>query len=66
MNLDKKFIADKIKNISMKDVEREMNELIEIGKDAHTIGPRSRTGNNIVDYFTFLERLDRKNSFKRC
>jgi hypothetical protein len=27
MDLDKKFIADKIKNISMKDVEREMNEL---------------------------------------
>ena len=63
MNLDKKFIADKIKNISMKDVEREMNELIKIGKDADTIGPRSRTGNNIVDYFTFLERLDTKGKY---
>jgi len=63
MNLEKKFIADKIKSISIKDVEREMNELIKIGKDAHTIGPRSRTGNNIVDYFTFLERLDTKGKY---
>lgn len=63
MNLDRKFITDKIKNISMNDVEREMNELIKIGKEAHAIGPRSRTGNNIVDYFTFVERLDTKGKY---
>ena len=63
MDLDKKFIADKIKNISMNDVEREMNELIKIGKCAHTIGPRSRTGNNIVDYFTFVQRLETKGKY---
>ena len=63
MYLDKKFIANKIKNISNDDVEREMNELIKIGKDAHTIGPRSRTGNNVVDYFTFVERLDTKGKY---
>ena len=63
MNLDRKFIAEKIKNISINDVEREMNELIKIGKDAHTIGPRSRIGNNIVDYFTFVERLDTKGKY---
>jgi hypothetical protein len=60
MDLNKKFIADKIKNISMNDVAREMNELIKIGKDAYAIGPRSRTGNNVVDYFTFVQRLDTK------
>jgi 16S rRNA G966 N2-methylase RsmD len=63
MSLDKKYIADKIKNISINDVEIEMNELIKIGKDAHTIGPRSRTGNNVVDYFTFVERLDTKGKY---
>ena len=63
MDLDKKFIANRIKNISMKDVEREINELIKIGKDAHTIGPRSRTGNNIVDYFTFVQRLETKGKY---
>jgi len=63
MNLDKKFIANKIKNISMDDIESEMNELIKIGKHAHTIGPRSRIGNNIVDYFTFVERLDTKGKY---
>ena len=63
MNLDKKFIARQIKNISMNDVEREMNELIKIGKNAHIEGPRSRIGNNIVDYFTFVERLDTKGKY---
>ena len=33
MNLDKKFIADKIKNISMKDVECEMNKLIKTNEN---------------------------------
>ena len=63
MNLDKKFIAKQIKNISMVDVEREMNELIKIGKNAHNIGPRSRIGNNVVDYFTFVERLETKGKY---
>ena len=63
MDLDKKFIADKIKNISLIDVEREMNDLVKIGKDAHTIGPRSRIGNNIVDFFTFVQRLETKGKY---
>lgn len=63
MNLDKKFIAKQIKNISINDVEREMNELIKIGKNAYSIGPRSRIGNNVVDYFTFVQRLDTKGKY---
>jgi hypothetical protein len=63
MNLEKKFIANKIKNISLNDVDNEMNELIKIGKDAHTIGSRSRIGNNVVDFFTFVERLDTKGKY---
>jgi predicted RNA methylase len=60
---EKSIIAKKIKNITMNDVEKEMNELIRIGKNAHTIGPRSRIGNNIVDYFTFLQRLETKGKY---
>jgi hypothetical protein len=61
--IDKEFIASKIKNISLEDVDREMNQLIEIGKNAVKIGPRSRIGNNIVDYFTFVQRLETKGKY---
>ena len=60
---DKKIIANKIKNIKISELENEMNELIKIGKNAHTIGPRSRVGNNVVDYFTFLQRLETKGKY---
>ena len=62
-NNEKKNIANKIKNISIIDIEKEMNQLIEIGKNANTIGPRSRIGNNVVDYFTFLQRLETKGKY---
>ena len=62
-HLDKKHIAKQIKNISMEQVEREMNELIKIGGDAHMESPRSRTGNNVVDYFTFQQRLETKGKY---
>ena len=62
-HLDKKFIANQIKNIRLEDMDREMNQLIEIGKNAHKIGPRSRIGNNIVDYFTFVQRLETKGKY---
>jgi 16S rRNA G966 N2-methylase RsmD len=47
----------------MEQVEREMNELIKIGGDAHMESPRSRTGNNVVDYFTFQQRLETKGKY---
>jgi len=62
-NLDKKFIANQIKNISLDDVDREMNQLINIGKGACNIGPRSRIGNAVVDYFTFVQRLETKGKY---
>ena len=62
-NEEKAFIANKIKNITIEDVDKEMNQLIEIGKDAHTISPRSRIGNNVVDYFTFVQRLETKGKY---
>ena len=56
-------IANKIKNITMLVVEKEMKELIQIGKNAHTLSPRSRIGNNVVDFFTFKERLETRGKY---
>lgn len=60
---EKEFIAKQIKNISMDDVEREMDALINIGHNTHTIKPRSCIGNNVVDYFTFVQRLETKGKY---
>ena len=62
-NSEKNFIATQIKNISIEDVETEMNKLIEIGINACNLSPRSRIGNNIVDYFTFVQRLETKGKY---
>jgi 16S rRNA G966 N2-methylase RsmD len=62
-NEEKIIIANGIKNISINEVEREMNKLIEVGVNAHTIGPRSRLGNNVVDFFTFKQRLETKGKY---
>uniref|UniRef100_A0A6C0ARE4 Uncharacterized protein n=1 Tax=viral metagenome TaxID=1070528 RepID=A0A6C0ARE4_9ZZZZ len=62
-NKEKRLIASHIKNISLSDVDDEMNKLIQIGKGAKDIGPRSRIGNDIVDYFTFVERLETKGKY---
>jgi hypothetical protein len=40
-----------------------MGKLIQIGKDAYTMSSRSRIGNNVVDYFTFLQRLETKGKY---
>jgi 16S rRNA G966 N2-methylase RsmD len=61
--IEKEFIATQIKNISLEDVDREMNQLMNIGQCACNIGPRSRIGNNIVDYFTFVQRLETKGKY---
>lgn len=61
--LDKQQIANQIKNISFDVVEREMNKLIKIGPKANQMSPRCRIGNNIVDYFTFVQRLETKGKY---
>lgn len=60
---EKVMIASHIKNISLSDVDDEMEKLIQIGKGASLIGPRSQIGNNIVDYFTFVQRLETKGKY---
>ena len=58
-------ISQKIKNISNTTIYEEMDKLIHIGKtiNSQTLSPRIRTGNNIVDYFTFHERLKTKGKY---
>ncbi len=60
---EKREIAKKIKHISMVDVDEDMTKLIKIGKDAHMISERSKIGNNVVDFFTFLHRLETKGKY---
>lgn len=60
---EKYLISKKIKDIKMEDVEEEMNKLISIGEKAHMLSERSKIGNNVVDYFTFLQRLETKGKY---
>jgi len=60
---EKANIAKKIKDITIEDVEQDMNKLIKIGQGAHMISERSNIGNNIVDYFTFVQRLETKGKY---
>ena len=62
-NEQKIEISKQIKNISLEEIDEEMKKLIDIGINACTMSPRSRTGNNIVDYFTFSQRLSTKGKY---
>ena len=62
-DLEKEYIATKIKDISLPDVEKELDKLIEIGANANKMPPRCRIGNNVVDYFTFIQRLETKGKY---
>lgn len=59
----KNIISKSIKNITIDNVNKEMDELIKIGNNANNISSRVRTGNNIVDYFTFTQRLHTKGKY---
>lgn len=56
-------IAKKIKDITIENVEEDMNKLIKINKGAHMISERSKIGNDVVDYFTFVQRLETKGKY---
>ena len=65
---DKLFIANQIKNISLETVDREMDQLIQIGTSSDPnkkvkFSGLSRVGNNVVDYFTFAQRLETKGKY---
>jgi tRNA1(Val) A37 N6-methylase TrmN6 len=56
-------ISKEIKNITLEEIDAEMNQLIQIGVNASTMSPRSRIGNKIVDYFTFSQRLSTRGKY---
>ena len=60
---EKKIISKKIKDISLEVLEEDMNKLIKIGKQLNTISSRSNIGNNVVDYYTFVQRLETKGKY---
>jgi len=55
--MDKSKIWRELNNIDLQEIEDDFEKLREIGKDAGTKG-LSTIGNNVVDYFTGLERLN--------
>jgi 16S rRNA G966 N2-methylase RsmD len=62
-NEEKIEIAKQIKNITFEEIKEEMKQLIQIGSNACNMSPRSRIGNNLVDYFTFSQRLSTKGKY---
>ena len=61
--MDKVMISRHIKRVSSTDAETDFLKLKEIGPSASLISPRSRIGNNVVDFFTFKERLNTKGKY---
>jgi len=62
-NEEKSEISKQIKNITFEEIEKEFKQLIEIGCNAYSMSPRSRIGNNVVDYFTFSQRLSTRGKY---
>ena len=60
---NKLYISRQIKPIDMEHVHKEFDQLIKIGHQAHTKSSRCKIGNNVVDYFTFLPRLETKGKY---
>jgi len=60
---EKMQIAKQIKSITIEQVENEFIELQNIGSNAYKQSERCRIGNNVVDYFTFLQRLHTRGKY---
>lgn len=57
---EKIAIAKQIKDISLTDVSEDFRKLVDMGVNAPE---RSLIGNNVVDYFTFVARLETKGKY---
>lgn len=60
---EKREIAFHIKPIAEEDIHEEMQQLQLLRHAAHTKNERCRLGNNIVDFFTFVHRLETKGKY---
>ena len=61
--VNKVMISRHIKPISSTDAVTDFFKLKEIGPHAPLVSSRSRVGNNVVDFFTFKERLNTKGKY---
>ena len=59
----KTTISNQIKMLSLDDAIKDFNKLKLIGSNACNMSYRYRTGNNVVDFFTFTERLNTKGKY---
>lgn len=59
----KQEISNAIKPISLDTIEKEYKELKKIGNNAQNMSNRCRIGNNVVDYFTFRQRLETRGKY---
>lgn len=66
-DIEKIFVSKSIKMLTLNDAIADFNKLKLLSdnfvKDPFNISPRCRIGNNIVDYFTFTERLNTKGKY---
>jgi len=56
-------IANKIKCITLEDAEQDFGKLTKMSLDACAVSDRCRIGNNVVDYFTFEQRLKTRGKY---
>jgi len=61
--LEKVNIGEKIKPISLEHAKQEYQLLKNIGENAQNESPRCRIGNDVVDFFTFQERLNTQGKY---
>ncbi len=59
--MNKEFIAQQIKPIDLAMVQADMDKLKQI--DLNNVSARCQTGNAVVDYFTFVQRLETKGKY---
>lgn len=66
-DIEKIFVSKSIKMLTLNDAIADFNKLKLLSdnfvKDPFNISPRCRIGNNVVDYFTFIERLNTKGKY---
>lgn len=60
---EKQEIAESIKPITIDIIEKEFKELRDIGSNASTMSKKCIIGNNVVDYFTFINRLETRGKY---
>lgn len=62
-SLQKQEITSKLVTSTLEQIEKEMLQLIQQAHSDKVISPYSKIGNNIVDYFTLIHRLETRGKY---